>query len=222
MTTLRLLAACSLLLLGGCAARAPQSLATSSPAAPDCSAHFAPGEALALSADPLQPTRHRIEVEGPCAGVALFRLPRFRQDWTLDVASAFDGEQLYAPRAQLLDAEGRVTRELSFDRFALRGDRLQATLFFDEESSRNERYLRLLPAREVLGQGGRRVVSGSFVVPLINTVLPLVYVQGTESERPYVYAAAGVVHLAAQDAQLRRRHAPAHELARGELAALGR
>lgn len=219
LQVLRLIVCLAAVALGGCASRAAPLTAASTPAPEaSCAQRFEPQQAIAVSADPLQPTRQRIDAASTCAGVVLFRLPRFRQAWTLDVGSAFDGAQLYAPQAQLLDEHGRVQRELSFDRFALRGEQLQATLFFDASAS-TERYLRLLPAREVLGQGGRRVLSGSFVIPLLNTVMPVVYMQGTESEREFVYSDSGVVHLATRGATSLRRQPQAHELARRHLAA---
>lgn len=217
------------LISAGCASRgaaplqpSPSSLTPVTEAAPACSQPWSTTDALALSADALRPTRHRmpgaaVAAHG-CAPVntALFRLPRFREDWTLDIDSQIDGAQLFAPEIELLDEHGRVLRELTFDRFSMRGDRLQATVFFGAANG-DERFLRVRPAPQVLGQDGRRVVSGSFFIPLFNAVLPLVYMQGTESEQRYTYADQGVLNFSARSASAARRHPQAHDVARGEL-----
>jgi hypothetical protein len=219
MYAIRLLICLAAFAVTGCASRGPAPMQA---AAPACGDGWNPQAAVLLSADPMRPTRHRVESSAAgCETVALFRLPRFREDWTLDVDSVFDGNRLFAPQVHLLDEQGKVLRELSFDRFSMRGERLQATLFFGAANS-GERFLRVRAAPEVLGQTGHRVVSSSFVVPLVNAVLPLMYIQGTESEQSYTYADTGVLSLSARGASALRRSPQAHDVARSELGAFAR
>lgn len=219
MYALRILVCLAAFAITGCASRGPAPMQA---AAPACGPDWNPQAAVLLSADPMRATRHRIDADAAgCATVALFRLPRFREDWTLDVDSVFDGDRLFAPQVELLDEQGRVLRGLSFDRFSMRGERLQATLFFGAANA-GERFLRVRAAPEVLGQTGHRVVSRSFVIPLVNAVLPLMYIQGTESEQVYTYADTGVVSFTARDAGALRRNPQAHDVARSELGAFAR
>jgi hypothetical protein len=156
--------------------------------------------------------------DGRSVSYAVYRLPRFRESWTLQVESRISDGGLFAPEAVLLDADGKVLREVPFDRFALRGERLETTVFFNQENAA-EQYLVVHSAGVVVGRDERHVVSSSFIVPLIAGALPFLYMQGTESEGSFTYAHNGVVYLLARSRSYSplRRHAQARAMARSEL-----
>lgn len=137
---------------------------------------------------------------------AVYRLPRFREPWTLQLESRISEGRLFAPAGLILNAEGIVLREIPFDRFAMRGDRLRSTVFFGPDNA-TEEYLLVHSAGAIVGSNQRHIVSGSFVVPVIAGLLPFVYMQGTESEGSFTYAHSGVVYVLARSesyAPLRR------------------
>lgn len=173
---------------------------------------------------------HRIEgdthclaqPDGAAASYAVYRLPRFREPWTLQLESLITKGSLFAPEALLLDVEGKVLREVAFDRFALRGDRLQTTVFFSQDNAA-EHYLLVKSARALVGRDERRVVSGSFIVPLLAGALPFLYMQGTESEGSFTYSHSGTINLLARSqAAPLRRNAQVRAMARAELGAFTR
>lgn len=160
-----------------------------------------------------------VEGEQAPASYAIVRLPRFRQAWVMTLQSALTGQSLFAPEVFTLDAQGRVLRSLPFERFTLRGDQLTAALFFDETNAA-ERYVLVRSANEAVGRQGRQVVSGAFAIPLLNGLMPILYMQGTEHERGYTLSHNGRVNLLARTAAATRRTPRAHDLARAELGAM--
>lgn len=226
---LRVLAPGLLVLLGsGCASRQPPAVTQLS--APGCDARWNLEPAAVLQVGEAHERVHRFDSSSRCLAqsdggasrYAVFRLPRFREDWTLRIDSQISGRSLFAPEALLLDAEGRVLRELPFERFSLRGDRLQATVFFSGQNA-DEQYLLLRSARQAVGRDERRVESGSFVIPLITGLLPLVYMQGTESEGTYTYSHGGLVRLEAHSSTpAPRRGTEAGGIARTQIGYIGR
>jgi hypothetical protein len=161
--------------------------------------------------------------DGASVSYAVYRLPRFRESWTLQLESRISDGGLFAPEAALLDRDGRVLREVPFDRFALRGDRLETTIFFNQDHAA-EQFLVVHSAGAMVGRDQRHVVSSSFVVPLLAGALPFLYMQGTESEGSFTYAHNGVVYLLARSQRYSplRRHEQARALARSELGAIQR
>lgn len=158
---------------------------------------------------------------GGSVSYAVYRLPAYRESWTLALETRISDGGLFAPEALLLDAGARVLRTVPFDRFAMRGERLQTTLFFSQENAA-ERYLVVHSAGAVVGRDERHVVSSSFVVPLIAGALPFLYMQGTESEGSFRYAHNGMVYLLARSQAYSplRRHAQSRTMARSELGPL--
>lgn len=220
------LAALSLaaLLATGCASRGPAAPVTRIKTG-GCQTQWSMAGAQAIPLDSLRRVEYRFEKGSPClvrseggaVTYAMFRLPRFREDYTLQIASQIDGRSLFAPELMTLDAAGNVLREVPFERFSLRGDRLQTTMFFSQDNA-SEQYLVMRSSPDVVGQGERRVVSSSFVVPVLAGVLPFLFIQGTESEGEYTYSHFGVVSLQAQSsASPRRRNMQARDVARSEL-----
>lgn len=159
--------------------------------------------------------------EGRALRYAVVRLPRLRGIWTLSVESRLDGEQLFAPELATLDAQGRVQRRWGFERFALRGDRLHASLFFGAEDA-GERYLLVRAAPEALGQVRQTQVSAAYFLPLPVGPVPLIAAHGTEHARRYVLDQTGVVDLAAHPRHAAWRMSAAQQTLRGELAGLAR
>jgi hypothetical protein len=212
----------------GCASRGPAAVTRMQ--APGCDARWDMTNAQAIQVDSLRTIEHSFkagtgcvaESDGSAVSYAVFRLPRFREDYTLRIDSQINGRSLFAPELVTLDASGKVLREVPFDRFAMRGDRLQTTMFFSEDNA-DEQFLLMRSARQVVGQGERRVVSGSFVIPLVAGVFPFLYMQGTESEGEYTYAHNGVVRLQARsNAPALRRNLQARDAARSEIGFLMR
>jgi hypothetical protein len=134
---------------------------------------------------------------GRSVSYAVYRLPRYRAPWTLQMESRISEGALFAPEALLLDGDGVVLRDIPFDRFAMRGERLETTIFFNQDNA-SEQFLLVHSAGAVVGRDERHVVSGSFVVPLLAGALPFLYMQGTESEGSFRYAHNGVVYLLAR------------------------
>jgi len=211
------------LIATGCASRGPAAVTRLK--APGCDARWNMENAQAIQVDSLRAVEHSFrtgsgcvaESDGSAVAYTVFRLPRFREDYTLQIDSQIEGRSLFAPELVTLDADGKVLREVPFDRFALRGDRLQTTMFFSADNA-SEQYLLMRSARQVVGQGERRLISGSFVIPLVAGVLPFLYMQGTESEGEYTYAHNGVVRLQARsNAPALRRNLQARDAARSEI-----
>lgn len=182
-----------------------------------------------LRLDEAQPDVLRFDGSVSCVGnredapsnSAVVRLPRFRQAWVLTLESELTGQSLFAPEVFTLDAQGKVLRSLPFERFTLRGNQLQASLFFGEDNA-HEHYVLVRSANQAVGREGTQVVSGSFAVPILTGLLPILYMQGTEHERSYTLSHNGVVQLQARTAVQRRRPAQTHRLARAELGAMAR
>ena len=223
------LAALSLVVLiaTGCASRGPGAVTRLE--ARGCDTQWNVAGAQTIQVDAVRGVEHRFAKAGACLAqsdgravtYAVFRLPRYREDYTLQIDSQIDGRSLFAPEVVTLDAAGNVIREVPFARFALRGDRLP-TMFFDRGNA-SEHYLLLRSAHEKVGQAERRVVSGSFVVPVLAGALPFLYMQGTESESGYTYSHDGVVSLQARStAPVLRRNVQARDVARAELGSLAR
>lgn len=208
----------------GCATRG--STAVTRITAPRCDAQWQLSAPQGITLDPAQgPQSHRIDPAGRCltlsdgsaVSYAVFRLPRYRGPWTLELDSQLSGTSLFAPEALLLDAGGKVLREVPFERFAMRGDRLQTTVFFSEDNVA-EQYLLLHSAGAAVGRDERHVVSSSFIVPLFAGAMPFLFMQGTESEGAFTYSHSGTVSLLArsQGAAL-RRNSQARAVARSEM-----
>jgi hypothetical protein len=211
------------LLVSGCAGRGPAAVTRLQ--AKTCDTRWNTANAQNLQVDSVRPVEHRFEAGSPClaesdgsaATYTVFRLPRYREDYTLRIDSQINGRSLFAPEVMTLDAAGNVQRVVTFDRFSLRGDHLQSTMFFSQDNA-GEQYLLMRSARQVVGQGERRVVSSSFVIPLVAGVLPFLYMQGTESEGEYTYSHNGVVRLQARsNAPSLRRNMQARDVARSEI-----
>lgn len=97
---------------------------------------------------------------------------------------------------RLLDADGRVTRVVGFDRFSTRGDILQATVFINEDN-KDERYLVVGSASDAVGKTSKRLVSGTIVVPLL-VGIPFFGMHGTESAESRTLSYNGVVSALAE------------------------
>lgn len=227
MSFLRLLLPLLVLTAAGCASRGPMPVTKLD--TQHCDAASKLGSAALLKLDQAQAETLRFDGSATCvsgsdqlpATYAAVRLPRFRADWVLTVHSQIAGQSLFAPEVFTLDAQGKVLRKLPFDRFTLRGDELAATLFFGEENSA-ERYLLVRSAHRAVGGKGTQVVSGSFAVPILTGLMPILYMQGTERERSYTLSHNGIVQLQARTAALMRRAPQPHDLARAELGAMAR
>lgn len=208
------------LLASGCAGRAPLPATVMKLNPKGCDAQWDLASPKQIEIDsPQGPQAFRVDGDLRCmaqsgdgsVSYAVYRLPRFRESWTLLVESRISEGRLFAPAGLLLDADGTVTRQIPFDRFALRGARLRATVFFGPENV-TEEYLLVHSAGAIVGRNERHIVSGSFVIPLIAGVLPFVYMQGTESEGNFTYAHNGVVYLLGRSETYAplRRNAGAH------------
>lgn len=224
-TRILILALLSLLvmLVTGCASHGPNAVTRLQ--AKGCDTQWNTANARNIQVDALRGVEHRFEAGSPCLALSeggaatytVFRLPRFREDYTLQIDSQLIGRSLFAPEVMTLDAAGNVLREVSFERFSLRGDRLQTTMFFSQDNA-SEQYLLMRSARQVVGHEERRVVSGSFIIPVVAGVLPFLYMQGTEEEGEYTYSYNGVVSLQARsNAPALRRNLQARDVARSEI-----
>ena len=211
------------LLVTGCASHGPTAVTRLQ--TQGCDTQWNTANARNLQVDAARGLEHRFQPGSPCLAESdggavtytVFRLPRFREDYTLQVDSQISGGSLFAPEMVTLDAAGNVLREVSFERFSLRGDRLQTTMFFSRENA-GEQYLLMRSARQVVGHEERRVVSGSFIIPVVAGVLPFLYMQGTEKEGQYTYSHTGVVSLQARsNAPALRRNLQARDVARSEI-----
>lgn len=222
LTMLLMLATC----VGGCASRAlaPATVMQLNPKG--CDTQWNLDSPKTIEMDPPQGAQaFRIDGDVRClaqsgdrsVSYAVYRLPRYRDPWTLQLGSHITDGGLFAPEAVLLDADGKTVREVTFDRFALRGERLQATVFFNDENA-GERYLVVRSAGAVVGRDQRHVVSSSFYVPLLAGALPFLYMQGTEAEGSFTYAHNGTVYLLARskDYQPLRRYDAARTTVRSE------
>lgn len=221
----------ALLLLTGCASRGPAPVTQLD--ATRCDAIADLSSAVILSLDAPQPETLRFDGRRPAclavAGVsadsgpvryAVIRLPRYSEAWVMSLDSQIDGQSLFAPEAFTLDVQGQVLRSLPFERFTQRGDALSATLFFDAQNA-PERYLLLRSARQAVGRKSAQLVSGAFAIPLLNTLLPILYMQGTERERTHTLSHNGVMRLQGRKLSAVRRGLSAQHRVRTELGTLG-
>lgn len=209
-----------------CAGRVARTVGLPDP--PRCSPSLKLGENAAIEFESASALMHRFDDASLCvleAGgastYAVFRLPRYRGPWVLTVESLIDGKVLFAPQLATLDSKGRVRRTVAFDRFSRRGDRLETSLFFNETDD-DDHFLVVRSTESSVGKGEKQVVSNTFFIPLLNTVLPLVYLQGVESEREITLARTGVVRLQARTGSAMRRQFDADGVARSELGKLVR
>lgn len=210
-----------LLTTTGCATRNPAPMTqVASPC--DRQWHLAAAQPLLL--DDVRPQVLRLDASNRCgflddgrvSNYTLLRLPVFEGAWRLNLESLIEDGSLFAPAVATLGADGQVRRELPLDRFVMRGDRLQAHLFFGAVDA-DDTYLLVRSAPEAVGRAERQTVSGSFFLPILNAIMPLVYVQGTERERQFTYAHAGLLQLHARSATPKRGTPNASDLARAEL-----
>lgn len=222
MRALSLLPVLLLALLGsGCASRAPAPLMTPA-SAQGCAARWDLAAATPIWINAEAPLRQRFDEGSTCmstsegaSSYASYRLPVFRQPYWIDIDSEVAGQTLFAPEVLLLDAAGEVVRTIDFERFSRRGERMRATVFLNPEN-REERYLVVRAARHAVGRTGEHTVTGSVIVPLINTVLPILVMYGTEYEQRYTLSQSGVVYLDARNTQAPRREKAQLEAARAQ------
>ncbi|MGQ0501366.1 MAG: MalM family protein [Panacagrimonas sp.] len=207
--------------VSGCAG--PAATRASLPDPPRCGPSLKLGENAAIELESSNALVHRFDEASLCvreaggsSAYAVFRLPRYRGPWVLTVESLIDGQVLFAPQLATLDSRGRVRRMLAFDRFSRRGDRLEASLFFNETDV-DDHFLVVRSTESSVGKGERQVVSNTFFIPFLNTVLPFVYLQGVESEREITLARTGLVRLQARTGSAMRRQFDADGVARSEL-----
>lgn len=227
LTFLRLLLPLLALLATGCASRGPAPVTRIE--SPRCDTGWNLESAVVLELDPARPENLRFDAASRCfaarggapVNYAVLRLPRFRKAWMLTLESPIVGQSLFAPEVLTLDADGQVLRRLPFERFSMRGEHLEASLFVGEENA-PERFLLVHSAIQAVGQGGTQVVSGAFVIPILTGLIPLVYMQGTERERSYTLAHSGQMRLRAQLAGASRRPGQARDIARAELGTFAR
>ena len=224
MKTKRLVFVLFALSLGGCASRG--ALPVTQLDAPVCDRQWNLHSARSLEAGaglPLQQhfderSACRIEADGTQVRYALFRLPQHGADTRLSVSSLIQGRSLFAPAVAILDAEGRVLRQWEFERFSMRGKQLQLDLFLDgAESATQERYLLVHSAAQAVGEERERVVSGSFVLPILTGLVPMLLMHGTERETQYTLSYNGQVELRIDSGRAPRRTLPAQEMLRAEL-----
>lgn len=156
-----------------------------------------------------------ISTDDGSAIFASYKLPVFRQPYSIDIDSEIAGQTLFAPEVLMLDAAGKMTRRLEFDRFSVRGERVEGTVFMHPENLA-ERYLVVRSAGFAVGRTGDRYVSGSVIVPLVNTVLPMLVMYGTEYSQRYTYSHSGVVYLDARSSSAPRRERLAMDAARAQ------
>lgn len=210
--------------LGGCASRGagPETHL----AAPACDTHWNLSAARSLDADDslLQQQRFdthsacRVNADGVLLRYALFRLPPQGGETRLIVSSLIQGRSLFAPVVALLDEQGQVLRQWEFDRFSMRGDQLQLDLYLGDAASA-ERYLLVHSAPQAVGQQRERVVSGSFVLPILTGVVPMLFMHGTERETQYTLSHDGQVEIRVDSDRSPRRNLPAQQMLRAELGA---
>lgn len=206
-----------------CATRSPAPMTQ---VASPCDRHWQVRDAEPLALDAARPQVLRMDDrrrcgfrdDGSVATYAVFALPAYQAPWRLSLESLIDGQSLFALEAFTLDEHGTVRRSLPLDRFVMRGDRLQANLFFGQEDAA-DRFLLVRSAPESVGRAERQMVSSSFFLPIVNAVLPVIYVQGTESERRYTYSHGGLVQLTAASQTPPRGQPRARDLAHAELGA---
>jgi hypothetical protein len=221
----------SALLATGCAGRAPKPATVMQLNPKGCNAEWNLAATQQIVMDsPEGEQAFRVDGDVRCMALsngrsvsyAVYRLPRYREPWTLQIESRISEGALFAPEALLLDGDGVVLRDIPFDRFAMRGERLETTVFFNQDNAA-EQFLLVHSAGAVVGRDERHVVSGSFIVPLLAGALPFLYMQGTESEGSFRYAHNGVVYLLARSqtySPLRRNEQA--RAARSEIGALQR
>ncbi|MGQ0621041.1 MAG: MalM family protein [Panacagrimonas sp.] len=207
-------------LTGACASRSPAPIVSLQ--AQQCGETWALESAIPIWLDAQAPVRERFDGSSRCIstddGSAIFasyKLPAFRQPYSIDIDSEIAGQTLFAPEVLLLDAAGKVTRRLEFDRFSARGERVEGTVFMHPEN-RAERYLIVRSAAFAVGRTGDRYISGSVVVPLVNTVLPMLVMYGTEYSQRYTYSHSGVVYVDARSSKAPRREKLAMDAARAQ------
>lgn len=208
--------------LGGCASRgaAPETHL----AAPACDTQWNLSAARSLETNDSLLLQQRFDSHSACRvnadglplRYALFRLPPQGGETRLSVSSLIQGRSLFAPVVALLDEQGRVLRQWEFDRFSMRGDQLQLDLYLGDAASA-EHYLLVHSAPQAVGQQRERVVSSSFVLPILTGVVPMLFMHGTERETQYTLSHNGQVEIRVDSDRSPRRTLPAQQMLRAEL-----
>ena len=160
----------------------------------------------------------RIQADGKQVRYALFQLPQRGAETRLTVSSLIQGRSLFAPSVAILDVEGRVLRQWEFERFSTRGNRLNLDLFLDGVATESrERFLLVQSAANAVGEERERVVSSSFVLPILTGLVPMLLMHGTERETQYTLSHNGQVEIRVEGGRNLRRALPAQDMMRAEL-----
>lgn len=207
-------------LTSACASRSPAPIVSLPSERCDVAWNLDSATHLWLNAE--APVRERFDEASRCiatddgtAHYASYKLPVFRQAYSIEIESEIAGLTLFAPEVLMLDGAGKVTRRLEFDRFSARGEKVEGTVFMHPDNAL-ERYLIVRSAGHAVGRTGDRYVSDSVVVPLVNTVLPILVMYGTEHSQSYTFSHSGVVYLDARSSDAPRREKAAFEAARAQ------
>jgi hypothetical protein len=131
---------------------------------------------------------------GMNSAYASFRLPEVPREYLVSVISAPVGQGLFSPHLQVLDANGKVLREIGRDAFVFHGPSLYAGLRIHP----NERYLIVASDPASVGQEVSQIVGATQVATSgANGIFFQVHT-GTETTSTYVYALNGSVIVEAQ------------------------
>lgn len=200
----------SLVVLGGCATSKSQPAILSLPSVVSCQAAPDLTAAVPLGFNPEKEEAVTVTIDAgshclePSPGArslySILALPQAGQPFVVLVASAPQGESIFAPRLILLDAKGAISRQVPAEDFMFRGSALSALIRVHE----NERYLVVASDPQTVGQRTESV-QGSTSTQMMPMAGGYFWASsGRETKSDLTYSHGGTVKVAARALTSRR------------------
>ena len=123
---------------------------------------------------------------------SVFLLPPVAEPYIVSVTSTPRGRALFTPRLQLLDADGKVLREVGREAFLFHGVSLYAGL----RSHDGEQYLLVMSDPQTTGQEESHIVDSTHVSTVASGGFVATVHTGSEQTNSYTYAHNGQITVA--------------------------
>lgn len=144
--------------------------------------------------------------ETPCLAGAdgptpylLYALPSDPNGKTLDVGGVLEASRIFAPRAALLDAQGRTTRELGRDQFLYRGDVYSARF----TPRAGEAYLLVTAAPDLTGKPYQSIAISTATTSVYTGYGVATWTSGVDAGQLRTFSYDGTVRVSVFDSAAR-------------------
>lgn len=124
---------------------------------------------------------------GVASAYAVVALPEWPEEYLVSIISVPLGAALFSPRVQVLDASGKVLREVERDRFRFHGTALQLGL----RVRAGDRFLAVISDPTTVGQKVSQVTSATYATQGSYGGGTFMMYHGTESNVELTYAHSG-------------------------------